>query len=65
MPEDTEQLTETNRSLGEELMKAKFRIAQLEDAIRAALPLETFWLDYSLAGKVSTLKPLSSVLRGE
>lgn len=38
------------------------RIKELETAIDYALPLETFWLNYGKASKVSDTKPLSSVL---
>ena len=62
MGENVEQLIADNQFIGAELMKAKYRIAQLENAIRQALPLETFWKDYGLAGEVAKAKPLSSIL---
>lgn len=38
------------------------RVAGLEAAIKAALPLETFWLDYGRAKIAADAKPLSSVM---
>lgn len=38
---------------------AEARVEELETAIREALPLENFWLNYGLAGRVAGAKPLS------
>lgn len=44
----------------EDLLKT--RIQELEEAIRKAIPLETYWLNYGRSKKIADQKPLSTVL---
>ena len=45
-----------------DLALLQHRVNELEMAIQAALPLETFWKDYSLAMKVAEARYLSNIL---
>jgi len=49
-------------SIVDDRMRLRARVAELEGAIRRALPLETYWRDYEKEKQVADTFPLSSAL---